>query len=74
MPPFYDSMIAKLIVRAGCRDEAVSRMGGALADFRIGGIDTNIAFQARLVQHPDFAANRLNTRWLEDVFMPSLVH
>ena len=73
VPPFYDSMIAKLIVRAGSRAEAVARMGGALADFRIGGIDTNIAFQARLVRHPDFAANRLNTRWLEDVFMPSLV-
>ncbi|MDE0050991.1 MAG: acetyl-CoA carboxylase biotin carboxylase subunit [Rhodospirillales bacterium] len=74
VPPFYDSMIAKLIVRAGSRAEAVARMGGALADFRIGGIDTNLAFQARLVRHPDFAANRLNTRWLEDVFMPSLVH
>ena len=72
--PFYDSMIAKLIVRAGDRAEAVERMGGALDRFRIGGIDTNLAFQARLVRHPDFAANRLNTRWLEDVFMPSLMH
>ena len=72
--PFYDSMIAKLIVRAGDRTQAVERMAGALDAFRIGGIDTNLAFQARLVRHPDFAANRLNTRWLEDVFMPSLVH
>ena len=74
VPPFYDSMIAKLIVHAGDRAEAVSLMGGALDEFRIGGIDTNLAFQARLVRHPDFAANRLNTRWLEDVFMPSLAH
>ena len=74
VPPFYDSMIAKLIVRAGDRTQAVERMGRALDQFRIGGIDTNLAFQARLVRHPDFAANRLNTRWLEDVFMPSLVH
>ena len=72
--PFYDSMIAKLIVRAGDRAEAVERMGGALDEFRIGGIDTNLDFQAHLVRHPDFAANRLNTRWLEDVFMPSLMH
>ena len=72
--PFYDSMIAKLIVCASDRAEAVTRMGGALEAFRIGGIDTNLAFQARLVRHPDFAANRLNTRWLEDVFMPSLMH
>ena len=72
--PFYDSMIAKLIVRAGDRTQAVERMGGALDAFRIGGIDTNLAFQARLVRHPDFAANRLNTRWLEDVFMPSSMH
>ena len=74
VPPFYDSMIAKLIVRGGDRAEAVARMGSALDEFRIGGIDTNLAFQARLVRHPDFAANRLNTRWLEDVFMPSLMH
>ena len=72
--PFYDSMIAKLIVRADDRVGAVTRMGGALEAFRIGGIDTNLAFQARLVRHPDFAANRLNTRWLEDVFMPALMH
>ena len=74
VPPFYDSMIAKLIVRADERAEAVARMGGALDEFRIGGIDTNLVFQARLVRHPDFAANRLSTRWLEDVFMPSLAH
>ena len=74
VPPFYDSMIAKLIVRGDDRAEAVARMAGALDRFRIGGIDTNLAFQARLVRHPDFAANRLNTRWLEDVFMPSPVH
>ena len=72
--PFYDSMLAKLIVCADDRTQAVERMGGALDAFRIGGIDTNLAFQAHLVRHPDFAANRLNTRWLEDVFMPSLVH
>ena len=72
--PFYDSMIGKLIVRAGTRAEAVARMGRALEDFEIGGIDTNLAFQARLVRHPDFVANRLNTRWLEDVFMPAPMH
>ena len=71
--PFYDSMIAKLIVCAGDRTQAVERMGGALDAFRIGGIDTNLAFQARLVRHPDFVINSLNTRWLEDVFMPTLV-
>ena len=71
---FYDSMIAKLIVHGADRAEAVARMGGALEAFRIDGIDTNLAFQTRLVQHPDFVANRLNTRWLEDAFMPSLMH
>ncbi len=72
--PFYDSMIAKLIVHADDRAQAVERMEGALDGFIIGGIDTNLVFQARLVRHPDFAANRLNTRWLERVFMPSLMH
>ena len=59
MSPFYDSMIAKLIVRADDRAGAVERMGGALEEFRIEGIDTNLAFQARLVRHRDFVANRL---------------
>ena len=72
--PFYDGMIAKLIVRAADRAEAVERMGRALEDFEIGGIETNLAFQARLVRHPDFVANRLNTRWLEDVFLPAPAH
>ena len=74
VPPFYDSMIAKLIVHGDDRAQAVERMEGALDAFIIGGIDTNLAFQGRLVQHPDFAANRLDTRWLEDVFMPTLAH
>ena len=74
VPHYYDSMIAKLIVRADDRAEAVERMGGALEEFGIGGIDTNLKFQARLVRHPDFVANRLNTRWLEDVFLPTAMH
>ena len=74
VPPFYDSMIAKLIVRAGDRAEAVARMGDALESFEVSGIDTNLAFQTRLVRHPDFVANKLNTRWLEDVFMPAPMH
>jgi acetyl-CoA carboxylase biotin carboxylase subunit len=65
LPPFYDSMIAKLIVHAEDRPAAVTRLADALAAFEVGGIATNIPFLRRLVAHPDFAANRVHTRWLE---------
>jgi acetyl-CoA carboxylase biotin carboxylase subunit len=70
VPPFYDSMIAKLIVHAPDRPSAVVRLGHALAQFEVAGIATNIPFLRRLVGHADFAANRLHTRWLEEQFPP----
>jgi acetyl-CoA carboxylase biotin carboxylase subunit len=71
MSPFYDSMIGKLIVRGHDRQDAICRASAALAGFRIGGIATNLGFQTALIGHPDFAANRFNTRWLEGSFLPA---
>jgi propionyl-CoA carboxylase alpha chain len=58
---FYDSMIAKLIVHAGTRDQAIARMREALNEFVIRGVSSNIAFQAALMQHPRFISGNFNT-------------
>ncbi|MGE7903506.1 acetyl-CoA carboxylase biotin carboxylase subunit [Peribacillus sp. NPDC094092] len=63
--PFYDSMIAKLIVHGKNREEAIARMKRALSEFVIEGIDTTIAFHLRLLEHPDFKAGNFNTKFLE---------
>jgi acetyl-CoA carboxylase, biotin carboxylase subunit len=70
VPPYYDSMIAKLIVHAPDRAAAVERLRAALDAFVIEGVATNIAFLRGIAAHPDFTANRADTRWLESVFMP----
>jgi acetyl-CoA carboxylase biotin carboxylase subunit len=65
VPPFYDSLIAKLVVHAPTRGQAVQRLRRALGGFRVEGIATSIPFLAAIADHPDFLANRLTTRWLE---------
>ncbi|HZZ63523.1 MAG TPA: biotin carboxylase N-terminal domain-containing protein [Roseiarcus sp.] len=71
IPPYYDSMIAKLIVHGSDRQTAVARLQQALAGFAVEGVATNIPFLRAMAAHPDFRANRLDTRWLETQFMPS---
>ncbi|HEY2864895.1 MAG TPA: acetyl/propionyl/methylcrotonyl-CoA carboxylase subunit alpha [Casimicrobiaceae bacterium] len=58
---FYDPMLAKLVVRGSDRPDALRRLGDALAQYRVVGVTTNVAFLRRLVAHPDFAAGRLDT-------------
>jgi acetyl-CoA carboxylase, biotin carboxylase subunit len=70
VPPFYDSMIAKLIVHASDRLSAIARLRAALDAFTVEGVATNIALLRGIAAHPDFIANRLDTRWLESVFLP----
>jgi acetyl-CoA carboxylase biotin carboxylase subunit len=72
VPPFYDSMIAKLIVHAADRPTAVKLMKHALGQFEIGGIATNVGLLRTIVSHPDFIDNRVDTRWLETTLLPSL--
>ena len=72
--PFYDPMIAKLIVWDENRDRAIARMRRALDDYRIAGVKTNLAFLSSLVTHSAFAAAELDTHFIEhhqaDLFAP----
>ena len=67
VPPFYDSLLAKLIVTGSTRMEAIARLQRALANFHVAGVDTTIPFLASLVERADFIAGRVNTGWLERV-------
>ncbi|WP_216828392.1 acetyl-CoA carboxylase biotin carboxylase subunit [Alkalihalobacterium elongatum] len=63
--PFYDSMIAKLIVHGRDREEAIARMKRALNEFVIDGVETTIPFHLRLLEHPDFISGNFDTKFLE---------
>jgi acetyl-CoA carboxylase biotin carboxylase subunit len=69
IPPYYDSMIGKLIVHGRDRAEAVARMRVALSSFQIEGIQTTIPFHLAVLAHPDFIENRVTTRWTEETFI-----
>jgi acetyl-CoA carboxylase biotin carboxylase subunit len=69
--PYYDSMIAKLIVWGDTRDAAVKQLAAALEQFQIEGIRTNLPLLRFIVAHPDFAENRITTSWLERVLLPA---
>lgn len=65
IPPFYDSMIAKVIVHGNNREEAIAKMKRALYEFIISGIDTNIEFQNRILHDKDYLAGKFDTSFLE---------
>jgi acetyl-CoA carboxylase, biotin carboxylase subunit len=65
IPPYYDSMIAKLIVKGRDRAEAIGRMKRALEMFVIEGIRTSIPLHRRIFADPDFAAGRFDTHFIE---------
>ncbi|AGE22984.1 MULTISPECIES: acetyl-CoA carboxylase biotin carboxylase subunit [Geobacillus] len=65
IPPYYDSMIAKLIVHAPTRAEAIARMRRALSEFIIEGIHTTIPFHIKLMEHEKFQSGEFNTKFLE---------
>ena len=65
IPPYYDSMIGKLIVYGNDRAEALDRMEAAMGRFRLEGVTSNMALQHFIVAHEDFRNNQITTRWLE---------
>jgi acetyl-CoA carboxylase biotin carboxylase subunit len=65
IPPYYDSLIAKLIVRGRDRAEAVGRMKRALEMFVVEGIKTSIPLHRRIFADPDFAAGQFDTHFIE---------
>jgi acetyl-CoA carboxylase biotin carboxylase subunit len=65
IPPYYDSLIAKLVVRGRDRDEAISRMSRALDMFVVEGIYTSIPVHRRIMADPDFRAGNFDTQFME---------
>ncbi|GAA3519039.1 acetyl-CoA carboxylase biotin carboxylase subunit [Aquimarina addita] len=69
IPPFYDSMIAKLITTAQTREEAINKMKRALDEFVVEGIKTTVPFHRQLMDHPDYIAGNYTTKFMEDFEM-----
>ena len=67
VPPYYDSLLAKVICWGGDREEAVARMQRALGEMRMDGVKTTIDFHRQLLAHESFRAGRINTRFVHDV-------
>jgi acetyl-CoA carboxylase biotin carboxylase subunit len=65
VPPYYDSLIAKLIVHAPSRSQAIARLRSALDEFAVVGISTSIPLHRRIVDEPDFQSGDYNIHWLE---------
>jgi acetyl-CoA carboxylase biotin carboxylase subunit len=66
VPPYYDSLVAKLIVHAPTRNRAIDRMSRALDEFAVVGIKTTIPLHQRIVNDPDFRAGEFTVHWLEN--------
>ena len=62
--PFYDPLLAKLIVKGENRTDAVAKMQAALYEFKIDGIPTNLPFLRRLTAHPEFIQGDLDTSYV----------
>lgn len=65
VPPYYDSMLAKLIVHARTREEAIDKMKSALGEVIIEGIDTNVDYQYEILHHPDFLSGDIDIEFIE---------
>jgi acetyl-CoA carboxylase biotin carboxylase subunit len=68
IPPYYDSLIAKLIVHGRDREEAIARMRRALDMFIVEGVKTTIPLHRRILADPDFVAGNFDTHFLERYF------
>jgi len=70
IPPYYDSLLAKLIARGEDRSRAIERTGRALRKLRVDGVSTTAGFALDVLGHPDMVAGRVHTKWLEEEFLP----
>lgn len=64
VPPYYDSMLAKLIVCGDTREEAIAKMQSALGEVIIDGIDTNVDYQFGILENPDYQAGNFDIEFL----------
>ena len=67
IPPYYDSMVAKLVVWAKNRKEAIRKMQSALGEIIIEGIDTNVDYQYEILHHPDYLKGNINIGFIENM-------
>jgi len=67
VPPFYDSLLAKVIAVGDDRRQAIERMQNGLNHFLASGVDTNIAFHRLVLDKPDYRQGRVHTRWVENL-------
>ena len=65
VPPYYDSMVGKLIVHQPTREQAIACMVRCLEELRIKGIKTVVDFQKQVLLHPDFVNGDVDTKWVE---------
>ena len=70
VPPYYDSLIAKLIVHGDDRQHCLARLKRALEEFVVEPIPTTLTLHQRLVDAPAIKDGSYNIRWLEEVFLP----
>ncbi|MEG0961534.1 MAG: acetyl-CoA carboxylase biotin carboxylase subunit [Lachnospiraceae bacterium] len=68
IPPFYDSMVAKVIVHGENRQDAIRKMQSALGEVVLEGITTNLDFQYDILNHPVFVSGKTNTHFISDYF------
>jgi acetyl-CoA carboxylase, biotin carboxylase subunit len=69
IPPFYDSMLAKLLVSGRSRAQAIERAKWALAQFEVAGVPTTIPFHCKLLEASAFTQGRMHTKWVENEFV-----
>lgn len=68
--PYYDSLLAKVIVHASDRPRALERLRQALGDLHVEGVKTTARFVVDVLRHPDVVSGSVHTRWLEETFVP----
>jgi acetyl-CoA carboxylase biotin carboxylase subunit len=64
VPPYYDALLAKIIIHAGSRDEAIATLSDALARCKVEGVETNLEFHRRVLGHAGFRAGGVDTHFL----------
>jgi acetyl-CoA carboxylase, biotin carboxylase subunit len=72
VPPFYDSMIGKLIVHKPTRQEAIACMIRCLKELQVDGIRTTADFQIKVLEHPTFVDGTVDTKWVERELLPNM--
>jgi acetyl/propionyl-CoA carboxylase alpha subunit len=73
IPIYYDPMIAKLVVHASSRKEAIDRMIRAIDEYRVSGVATTLAFCRFVLCHPDFVSGNFDTHFVQTHFRPELL-